>query len=177
MLFYNLIYPFLASLVRAINPLMSPSFQAWVATRNKMRTVLPLLSKKDSNLKNILFHASSGEIEYVKSLIRELTQTKKYKIFVTYSSPSAEKLFTNISDCVEQFIPLGWDTTADNSLLLGSVKPDLVIFSRTDFWPNLIQLLNVEHIPFGVVSMYPRWNRLSRFWIKFNLSQIGRAHV
>ena len=171
MLLYNLIYPFLASLVQAISPLMSPSFQAWVATRQKMRSVLPLFAKNDLSQKNILFHASSGEIEYVKSLIRELAQSKKYKIFVTYSSPSAEKLFTNISDCVKQFVPLGWDTTSDNSLLLDCLKPDLVIFSRTDFWPNLIQLINLKNIPFGVVSLYPRWNRLSKFWIKFNLSQ------
>ena len=171
MLFYNFIYRILAILARLINPVMSPSFRMWVKTRNELQTVLSSYTEKSQNQKRILFHASSGEIEYVKSLIRELSDSKKYKIFVTYSSPSAEKLFTNIKDSVELFIPLGWDTTSDNLTLLKTIKPDFVIFSRTDLWPNLIQQINTLNIPFGAVSMYPRWNALSQFWMKFNLSQ------
>ena len=171
MLLYNLIYPLLAKLTQILSPLCSKSFQDWVTTRRKMQTALSTISNKTEAKKTILFHASSGEIEYIKSLIRELAATKKHKIFVTYSSPSAEKLFKNISDSVEQFIPLGWDTTADNLTLLKTIKPDFVIFSRTDFWPNLIQQINALSIPFGVVSMYPRWNYFSKFWMKFNLSQ------
>ena len=171
MLFYNFIYRILAILARLINPVLSPSFRTWVKTRNELQTVLSSYTNTDQHRKRILFHASSGEIEYVKSLIRELGDSKNYKIFVTYSSPSAEKLFTNIKDSVELFIPLGWDTTSDNLTLLKTIKPDFVIFSRTDFWPNLIQQINTLNIPFGAVSMYPRWNALSQFWMKFNLSQ------
>lgn len=171
MLFYNLIYKMLAQIAQIISPLMSPSFQTWVTTRNQLQSVLSKVNLNQEQQKHLLFHASSGEIEYVKSMIRELAETKKYKIFVTYSSPSAEKLFKNINDFVELFIPLGWDTTSDNLALLNAVKPDLVIFSRTDFWPNLIQQINSRNIPFGVVSMYPRWTILSAFWIKFNLQQ------
>ncbi len=171
MLFYNLFYKILAAVARTISPMMSTSFQTWVATRNQMQTVLSNYEEKKQNQKRILFHASSGEIEYVKSLIRELGAAKNNKIFVTYSSPSAEKLFKNIHDYVELFIPLGWDTTADNLALLKAIKPDFVIFSRTDFWPNLIQQINALNIPFVAISMYPSWNFLSQFWMKFNLSQ------
>ncbi len=171
MLFYNLFYKILANIAQIISPFMSSSFQTWVLTRNQLQTVLSSYTETDQKQKRILFHASSGEIEYVKSLIRELAETKDCKIFVTYSSPSAEKLLKNIHDHVELCIPLGWDTTADNLTLLKAIKPDFVIFSRTDFWPNLIQQLNHQNISFGAVSMYPRWNFLSPFWMKFNLRQ------
>ena len=99
------------------------------------------------------FHAASGEIEYCKAVIRELKHANpKLKIVVSYSSPSAERLFKNIAEHVDLFFPLPWDRPAEVSRIVSILKPKMLIFSRTDFWPELILAAKKRNVKLSAIS-------------------------
>lgn len=130
-----------------LRPFFSTSFQNWLKLRNHK------IGNKLNYDKSIWFHASSGEIEYCKSVIRLLKeQAPEKKIVVTYSSPSAERLFHNIKNEVSEFIPLPWDQSDQINSLINYINPQLLIFSRTDLWPELVQQIHNRHIKMGVIS-------------------------
>ena len=113
------------------------------------------------------FHAASGEIEYCKSVIRLLKQKKpRAQVVVTYTSPSAEKLFDNIITFVDYIFPLPWDTQSATVKCLNHFSPKALIFSRTDFWPELILKANKFKVPLFAISIYPRFNIFSPFLYK-----------
>lgn len=173
--FYSAFVFFLKGLSPLLYMIGSKKTKNWIRLRSHFKDNFykASLSNNTQNhlsdsRKKLWFHASSGEIEYIKAVIRELRkQNSPLVIVVTYSSPSAPALFKNIQNEVDEFIPLGWDTKNDNLLLIKYIKPDLVVFSRTDFWPNLIfqlQLLNISAI---ALSLYPKSSHLSLKWLSF----------
>ncbi|MBC7742491.1 MAG: hypothetical protein H7061_09850 [Bdellovibrionaceae bacterium] len=105
--------------------------------------------------KSFWFHAASGEIEYVKSIILRLRKDyPSCRIIVTYSSPSAEKLFTNVVSAVDFFIPIPWDQPTALHALIKKISPQILIISRTDFWPEMIYQAQIKSIPIAIVSYY-----------------------
>lgn len=149
---YRALYRFCKLLILAFKPWADAKLKAWVSLR---RSSPPSRSIQNQNQKNIWFHASSGEIEYVKSLIIHIKeQNPEINIFVTYSSPSAEKLFANIKPYVTQFLPLPWDQPAPLQKLIQLINPAALVFSRTDFWPELIYQANLTNIPIYIASYY-----------------------
>ncbi len=166
--FYRLTYFVLSNLLRLFSSLLPVNLQKWIKLKDQNdQTTEALLPGK-----RILFHAASGEIEYVKSIIRELrTKDPQLNIFVSYSSPSAEKLFLNIKDSVTQFFALPWDSPLKTKLFLENVNPDLIVFSRTDFWPELIHQAHLKNIPIIAVSVYTQFGFLQNIWLKFVLSK------
>lgn len=124
--------------------------------------------------KTYWFHAASGEIEYAKSIIRELRvkQHHEIQIVVTYSSPSAPVLFQNIAQDVDVFIPLCWDLDILNNQLIKIINPTIVIFARTDFWPRLIYNLKRQNIPIAAISMFPQIKGWHKVWLKFVLEPL-----
>jgi 3-deoxy-D-manno-octulosonic-acid transferase len=133
----------------------------------------------------VWIHASSGEIEYAKSLIRLIS--KNHKVVVSYFSPSAKKLLESIS-CDGVFaLPL--DTKDNVQELLEKLKPKTLILSRSDLWPELIWQCRKRKIPTaliaaGFASKSAKKAR-SQLWLKFfslksfvlnNLSQIHCVH-
>lgn len=110
-------------------------------------------------------HASSGEIEYGKSLIRLIRKNNpQVPIVLTYSSPSAEKLFSDITDAVDYFIPLCWDTPQAVQELIHHLNPKCMIFIKTDLWPELITQLHEKKIPLYILAYAPRLNLFFRFF-------------
>lgn len=156
--FYRALYFAAKSLVLILKPLLPHDLQSWIALRQKNQG-----SEKDLS-GSYWFHASSGELEYCKPLIRRLKETHpQAKITVTYSSPSAEKLFGNISGFVEEFIPICWDQPADLRLLFERIKPKALLFSRTDVWPEMVYQAKRMSVPMGIFSFNPKFNFLSKF--------------
>ena len=165
---YRIAYFLLKYLICILKPFLSNDLKKWIDLRNKkINTTL-------SNHKKIMFHAASGEIEYIKSVIREFkNRHPDVEIILTYSSPSAEKLFTNLQSEVTAFIPLPWDTPTRIQNLLMQLKPELIVFSRTDFWPELIYQAHKKNIPLIGVSMYPRFGFFQNIWLKFILKKFS----
>ncbi|AZZ36505.1 hypothetical protein CIK05_06785 [Bdellovibrio sp. qaytius] len=165
MIFYNLLYNFLRFLVVVLSPILDKKTNAWIELRHNGEIFKTSVSP---NSKKLWIHASSGEIEYAKSFIREFKKSQpEAQIFVSYSSLSAPLLFKNIAGDVTQFFPLNWDITSDNDKLLDFIKPDLLIFSRTDYWPNLITQAHRKNIKLATIAANPTRSILSSFWLKF----------
>ncbi|AGH95219.1 hypothetical protein A11Q_1003 [Pseudobdellovibrio exovorus JSS] len=165
--FYRLIYFTLRVLLFVISPVLPKSLQLWIKLRREK------LSQKNNFKNSYWFHASSGEIEYCKSVIRLLkTEDPKAHVVVTYSSPSAEKLFFNISQFVDEFIPLPWDQPFAIKRLIQYIQPRVLVFARTDLWPELIYQVKKQRIPVGVISYNPRLSSLNHFVNRHLLSQL-----
>ena len=159
-LFYNLIYQILRFGLLLLAPLLSEKTKRWIELRNNT----DIFSQKfESKSLRLWIHASSGEIEYAKGFIREFKrQNPDAQIFVSYSSLSAPNLFKNIQTEVTAFFPLNWDTTKDNQKLLEFIRPNVLIFSRTDFWLNLIACAHKKSIPLAAIATNPQ----NIFWLK-----------
>ena len=162
---YNLLYNFLRFILLLSSPFLGSKTKAWLALRANQDI---FKTSVDLKAQRIWIHASSGEIEYAKGLIRD--HKKAYpqsQIFVSYSSLSAPLLFKNISTEVTAFFPLNWDISKDNSKLLDFIKPNILIFSRTDFWPNLISQAKKRNIKLATIAANPKMTFLSSLWLKF----------
>lgn len=157
-LIYRLAYSLLKFLVLALQPFLSSNLKRWVQLRG-------LAFENKAGLTSVIwFHASSGEIEYCKSVIREIKKKNpQQKIVVSYSSGSAEKLFGNIQDHVDLFFPLPWDRPLKLLRIIDSLKPISLVFSRTDLWPELIHQAHIKKIPLAVISFNPNLKGLSGF--------------
>jgi len=92
-------------------------------------------------------HASSGEIEYAKSVIRGLKEKfPQVPILVTYFSPSAKKLIQKFEG-VDLALPLPWDTRAEVSRFLQFYRPRALLIARTDVWPEMAYQTRQQKIP------------------------------
>ncbi len=151
--FYRIFYSFLKIMLLMFKSILPKKLKAWL----KLRTQAVEKTKRFKD--TYWFHAASGEIEYCKSIIRLLKeQQPEAQIVVTYSSPSAEKLFHNITSYVDQFIPLGWDQPTAINELIDYLQPKVLLFSRTDLWPELITQAKKRNIRIGVISFNPRFD-------------------
>ena len=166
--FYRALYIWLKKILVVLKPLLPRKLQLWIDLRNQK------IEKSHSFINTYWFHASSGEIEYCKSVIRLLKEQKpESQIVVTYSSPSAEKLFHNIRSYVDQFIPLCWDQPIYLQELIHYLSPKILIFSRTDLWPELITEAHKQNIKMGVIAFNPRFNFLRNILYKILLPKFN----
>jgi len=158
LIFYRLAYLFLKSLVVLLKPVLPPDLKNWVELRQK--NIGPAKDVSGS----YWFHASSGELEYCKPLIRKLKEAyPQEKIVVTYSSPSAEKLFGNVSGFVEEFVPVCWDQPSQLSEFFEKIKPKALLVSRTDLWPEMVYQAKIRAVPLGLFSFNPKFNFVTKF--------------
>lgn len=113
-----------------------------------------LLTKRPSSfeiktrpLKTIWVHASSGEYEHAKFLIKSIKQKNPLKnIVVTYSSPSYVYAIQKDKN-IDAYLPLPFDTKAAVSSIIQKINPEIVLFARTDVWPELAHQLKEKKIP------------------------------
>lgn len=95
----------------------------------------------------VWIHASSGEFEYAKSLIRELKeQGPDIPILVTYFSPSYFKSIANTKG-VDWHEPLPLDTQAATQSFIKLWKPKILLIARTDLWPELLFQCGRAQVP------------------------------
>jgi len=166
---YLLAYILVFILSHLLYLFLPKKIKQWVKLKTQFKTFSTI---SDSSQKTYWFHAASGEIEYVKSTIRELRvqEQQSIRIVVTYSSPSAPLLFANIQNEVDAFIPLCWDLDIFNNRLIKLINPSVVVFARTDFWPRLIYNLKRKDIPIVAISLFPKTHQLSTVWLKYVLN-------
>jgi len=94
----------------------------------------------------ILIHAASGEIEYAKSVIRELTTLNlNKKILVTYSSPSFKRLFSECENILCCVLPFDFSFLINRFFKKYNVK--LILVARSDLWPELARSAQKSKIP------------------------------
>lgn len=94
----------------------------------------------------ILVHAASGEIEYAKPLLRKLrSEYPQTPLLVTYTSTSIKNLVHDLN--VDGISPLPFDTAASCKTFLNQVQPKMILFSRTDVWPEFVFQARNLNIP------------------------------
>lgn len=126
--------------------------------------------------KIVLLHAASmGEFEHVKPLITKIKSTYNTSIIVTFFSPSA---YENVKQYpgVELFIYLPLDKRSNWQKFYNILKPDLIIISKHDVWPNQIWMAEKYRIPiFLVNASLSRNSSRTRFWIRYFLKYVYRS--
>lgn len=168
--FYRLVYALLKTLAIVLKPFLGEKAKKWI----NMRSAFQMKYRMNNWQNPIWIHASSGEIEYAKSLIRELKQKlPASSVIVTYSSESAEKLFENIRSFVDHFIPLPWDDRYSMSQFIRVVKPQILVISRTDIWPEMVHQCSRYDVPIGLISYFPTFTFFSRLWLRPLLTRMN----
>ncbi len=139
--FYRFIaLPFAIGLLQLFSDLLPDKMREVISDReNKNLQALPA--------RPIWIHASSGEIEYAKSVIRDLKdQFPQIPILVTYFSPSAKKLIQKFPG-IDLAMALPWDLPLPVDAFLNFYKPRAFLVARTDVWPELARNLKKRQIP------------------------------
>lgn len=159
---YRIFYFLIKKLILIFQPLLSSKMRSWIQLRS---LALPEVSTNGKPV--FLFHAASGEIEYVKSVIRDLKLAQAdVFIIVTFSSPSAERLFENIKPFVDLFLPLPWDQPGPIRKLLITYNPHSLFIARTDLWPELLWQAHQSHVKLYVISYNPNFSFMNQYMIK-----------
>lgn len=97
-------------------------------------------------------HVSSGEFEYAKPVIRHLkAHLPGAKIVVSYFSPSVKKSVENF-EIIDGAFPLPLDTYGELKPLFQHFKPQAILISRTDLWPEFIYLAHKFKVPVYLFS-------------------------
>jgi 3-deoxy-D-manno-octulosonic-acid transferase len=150
---------------------------------SKLRSVL--MSKMKSrepfapDFPPVWIHASSGEFEYAKSVIREIkTAEPRTPIVVTYSSATYVKAIENFPG-VDASLPLPLDLPGPCRSFLRKMKPKYLLIARTDLWPEMLHQAQAFHVPvvlFAYTQREPKqmpWPaRALRRWLLGYVSQI-----
>lgn len=131
-------------------------------------------------LRPIWIHASSGEFEYAKSLIRELKlQLPAIPVIVTYFSPTYARNVQNFPG-VDFALPLPLDLPGPVSAFLKRTNPRVLLLSRTDFWPELLAQTRQRGIPIEVFSYTQKNTRqmgvLAKLLARWRLKMVDQIH-
>lgn len=147
-LLYNILV-FKAQLVLFIIAFFNKKIKLFVDGRKQTFSKISVLKDKNT----IWFHAASlGEFEQARPIIEDLKKNhSQYKILVTFFSPSGYEIRKNydLADVV-CYLPL--DSTSNARKFIEIVNPKMAIFIKYEFWPNLLNELNLKHVPTILVS-------------------------
>ena len=140
---------FLASLLLPIVAIFNKKIKLFVDGRKETFSKIATLK----NEKVIWFHAASlGEFEQARPIIEELKRPyKNYKILVTFFSPSGYEIRKNY-DLADVICYLPLDSKSNARKFVNTVNPELAVFVKYEFWPNILNELKRKEIKTILVS-------------------------
>ena len=108
--------------------------------------------------------ASLGEYEQGVPILNALReQFKKYKIVVTFFSPSGYEVKKN-SPLADIVTYLPFDTPQNARLFINQVKPSIALFIKYEVWPNYMCELHKHQITTFLISGMFRSNQIYFKW-------------
>ncbi len=120
----------------------------------------------------IWIHASSGEFEYAKPVIRALNSDDPTQpIVVTYFSPSYAKTIESFEG-IAHSQPLPLDLPGPSRSFLKKLNPRALLIARTDLWPEILHEAQEKNIPSLLFSATARPFEGRRYWAKAYLRMI-----
>lgn len=98
------------------------------------------------------FHAPSvGEAHQAGAVIRALRARRPHlQVVLTHFSPSAEGIGARVGADVSAYLP--WDERERVRCALQGVRPDLLVFAKTEVWPVLVDEAASRGIPVALVG-------------------------
>jgi len=174
MFFYRLFFVPSLILMLPLVALFNAKVSEGLRLRRKRRTY------SEFRQRPVWIHASSGEFEYAKSVIRELKNTyPSLPIVVTYFSPTYARNVENFPG-VDFALPLPLDLPGPVSFFLKLIQPQLLLLSRTDFWPEVLTQTRKQNIPIHVFSYTQkspdRMSSLARWVARWRLNMVDQIH-
>lgn len=107
---------------------------------------------QDDDRPVILIHiASVGELEGVLPLIGKLSEIGKYRLALSFSSPSVENAAGKTRG-IWAYGYMPFDTLDLQIRLMDRLQPALALVSKHDFWPNMIRASAVFNVPFVLIN-------------------------
>lgn len=174
LIYRSLFVPFFNLLAKLLAPFAKGKLKEFLADRQPH--TLPELEASC-----IWIHASSGEIEYAKSVIRALKAEWPQKpIIVSYFSPSAKKLIHHFPGVAATFaLPL--ESQSEIKRHLNHFRPECLLIARTDVWPELVFQAKKRNIPCLLFSATLSSDSSRKFGIsglltRFALNQLSEIH-
>lgn len=148
---YRVLYPIIYLLLKVIR-LFLPQGKLERSLIFRFDTKIERKASFDTSKETICIHASSGEIEYAYPLIKKIKENFPTKnILVTLSSPSVLVAVKNNS-FVDAYGPAPLDTIWSVKSFLTAWKPKLVLYARTDIWPEFSYQVLQKNIPSYIFS-------------------------
>ncbi|MFA3782361.1 3-deoxy-D-manno-octulosonic acid transferase [Melioribacteraceae bacterium 4301-Me] len=150
---YNILIVPLLKLYFILASPFNEKIRAGIRDRKKLFENLIIdLTGLDRRKKMVWFHsASMGEFEQAKPIIEKIKKDKNVNILITFFSPSGYRNSLNYPYAdVISYIPL--DTTFLSGRFLNFTRPDIAVFMRYDFWPNMLWQLDYRKIPYFIVD-------------------------
>lgn len=178
-----LVVPLVYGLFQLARPLLRGKLREMVEDKNQgfWKINSSLSAVELAAARPFWIHAASGEIEYARPVIRELKrQFPQVPILVTYSSPSAKKILTGLSE-VDAWAALPWDFTGSLRCFFKKWNPRVLLFARTDVWPVLIETATENEIPSLLFSATfadnsSRLKGLTRYLTQHTLNRLTEIH-
>ncbi|MCD0486609.1 3-deoxy-D-manno-octulosonic acid transferase [Pedobacter sp. MC2016-14] len=135
------------------------------------KNLFPQISKKIiSGDRTIWFHfASLGEFEQGRPVLERIKkQYYNKKIVITFFSPSGYEIRKNtpLADAVF-YLPM--DTPSNAKKFIDLVNPELVIFTKYEYWHNYFRILHERSVPLFMISAIFRPSQVFFKWYgRFN---------
>lgn len=143
--------------VRALSPLLAVGGSKLARGIRGRRGVLARLEAwaqrdRDSSRALVWFHAPSvGEGLQARAVLEELRALRPdLQAAFTHFSPSAEQLAAGMPADVADYLP--WDGTRQMSRAVSALRPSLIVFTKTEVWPNLTRVAQARGIPCALVA-------------------------
>jgi len=139
--------------------------------REKIRIQLNDNSSKGDE--RIWFHCSSlGEFEQGRPVIEKFklqnyTSLTKYKIVLTFFSPSGYEIRKNY-ECADYVFYLPLDTPKNAEDFINLIQPKKVFFVKYDYWFHYLKALNKKNIPvYFISSVFRSDHRFFKWYGRF----------
>jgi 3-deoxy-D-manno-octulosonic-acid transferase len=134
--------------VLSIASWFNPKAKLWIDGRKNWQKKLAVALENANNKKRIWIHcASVGEFEQGRPVIEQIkAEYPEAHITLSFFSPSGFELRKdyNKADLV-CYLPL--DTPKNAKKWVKTLKPDLALFVKYEFWPNMLLALQKQEIP------------------------------
>lgn len=143
---------------------LSPLLLLVVLVKPKYRSRIPArlgfglssaISPPAAGIRTVWLHALSvGEITSAVPLLKEIRKNwPTSRIVVTISTATGNEIARQqLADTVDVILPSPLDIRPVVSAFLTRIKPDVYIQVETDFWPNILHMINHEGIPAFLVN-------------------------
>ncbi len=165
-------YTLAIRLFQAIAPLFqwtNPKFGKWVRSRHQWKVDLADYEKQD---KLAWFHcASVGEFEQARPVIEALKeQDTTWQIAITFFSSSGYEVRKDypLADVVT-YLPT--DLPEVMSRFIDTLKPDLAVFVKYEFWFNAMEQIKRRGIPMILISAHLTDKHWTTQWLGIHLGQ------